>query len=74
MSGLADELLADLEDLDDAGEDEEPEPGPSDTFNKRKRDPADSGDDNDMADDGPDDDEEGGLVLEVRVHTTCTSC
>lgn len=67
MSGLADELLADLEGFSDEGEDFEEEPGPSiaQTGTKRK---ATEGPDEDMSDEEGGEDGEGeqqvGLVLE----------
>jgi len=62
MSGLADELLADLEDLDDVGEDvqSEEEQTPDDRKRKRNADGEDSDGEEEPQDPGT------GLVLEVR--------
>lgn len=64
MSGLADELLADLEELSDHGEDVQDEEQTTTDSRKRKRedgDGADSDNDGEQADAGT------GLVLEVRL-------
>jgi len=62
MSGLADELLADLEDLGDVGEDvqSEEEQTPDDRKRKRNADGEDSDGEEEPQDPGT------GLVLEVR--------
>ncbi|KZW03998.1 Nop domain-containing protein [Exidia glandulosa HHB12029] len=69
-SALADELLADLDDLDDNPEDvEEEDAGPSDAAGSKKR-KREDGEDGDASDGGEDDaegDDGGGLVLEGGV-------